>query len=297
MIHEKIHLLTKSGAYLTTYILEDEEYARKNKKKPAVIICPGGGYTFVSQNEGEPVALAFAAKGYHAFVLHYSVGIENPFPAALLELGKAVSIIRERSNEWNIEENDITVCGFSAGGHLAACLGTYFSQDFVTEALRTTPEILRPNALILGYPTFSLRTVRDGNELTDEMTKLMDQGLMPDFRGFNVRQILTGKPQYDEEDLAMINLLGNISSDMPPAFIFGSNRDTLIPPADLLEMTQKLYEKGVLCELHLFGFGPHGQGLYTPSCTDESLIEGNHMDSWFDLALSWLGESRAGYGL
>ncbi|GJM79820.1 hypothetical protein HMSSN139_23160 [Paenibacillus sp. HMSSN-139] len=112
MIHETIKLFEHSSATLTTYVQENGEYERKDLIRPAVLICPGGGYAFVSQNEGEPVALAFARMGYHAFVLSYSVKIENPFPTALRELAKAMSIIRERAGEWLVDANDISVAGF-----------------------------------------------------------------------------------------------------------------------------------------------------------------------------------------
>jgi acetyl esterase/lipase len=261
-------------------------------KKPAVIVCPGGGYAFVSKNEGEPVALAFASKGYHAFVLHYSVGIEHPFPCALIELSRAMTLVRAHAGEWNIDKKDISLCGFSAGGHLAASLGIYHSHDFLIEAIGAQPGAIRPSALILGYPSFSLRPAREGGELSEEIIELMDKGLMPDFRGYDIRQIMTGKPDYKEEDLSKINLMNNISSDMPPTFIFGSNTDTVIPPSDLLEMALLLNEKNVSCELHLYAGGPHGQGLYTPDCTDEAFIRGSHMSTWFELALLWLSEKR-----
>jgi acetyl esterase/lipase len=294
MINEIIKLTTSSDAYLAAYILQDEEYARKGTRKPAVIICPGGGYAFVSQNEGEPVALAFAAKGYHAFVLHYSVGIEHPFPCALIELAEALAFVRNRSDEWNIEKHDISVCGFSAGGHLATCLGIYYTQDFLTETVGARPETIRPDALILGYPSFSLRPARESNELPAEIAGMMEKGLMPDFGEYTIRQILTGNPHYQEAELAKIDLLKNVSSQMPPVFLFGSNRDTVIPSTDLLEMAGLLREKGVPYEMHLFERGPHGQGLYTPNCTDRSCTEGNHMEAWFPLALSWLSEKRIG---
>ena len=62
-------------AELDAYILDSGDYPRQDEKRPAAVICPGGGYAFVSKDEGEPVALAFAKEGYHTFVLRYSTGI------------------------------------------------------------------------------------------------------------------------------------------------------------------------------------------------------------------------------
>ena len=47
---------------------------RNDKTYPAIVICPGGGYLYCSPREAEPVALRYAARGFHAFILRYSVG-------------------------------------------------------------------------------------------------------------------------------------------------------------------------------------------------------------------------------
>ena len=62
---------------LTAYILDDSVEMLNGGKKGAILICPGGGYLYCSDREGEPVAMAFAAMGYHTFVLRYSVYNEN----------------------------------------------------------------------------------------------------------------------------------------------------------------------------------------------------------------------------
>lgn len=60
-------------AVLKTYILDDYPKYYQQQKRPAVVICPGGGYTTLARKEGEPVALKINGMGYHAFVLQYSV--------------------------------------------------------------------------------------------------------------------------------------------------------------------------------------------------------------------------------
>ena len=74
---------------------------------------------YLSPREAEPVALAYAAKGIHAFVLHYSVGWNASGLEPLKEMDWAISYIREHAEEWNIDSDKIISCGFSAGGHLA----------------------------------------------------------------------------------------------------------------------------------------------------------------------------------
>ena len=52
------------------YILDTPAEKLKIKKRPMIIVCPGGGYHMLSYREGEPVAMHFLSRGYHACVLH-----------------------------------------------------------------------------------------------------------------------------------------------------------------------------------------------------------------------------------
>ena len=97
--------------------------AKKKRGDGCVVIFPGGGYINFCQREADPVAFQFMAAGYNAFILKYSLGADAVYPNPLLDLCQAMKMIRENSEEWGIIEDQIAVCGFSAGGHLAASLG------------------------------------------------------------------------------------------------------------------------------------------------------------------------------
>lgn len=135
---EKMYLNSNKESEMTAYLLDSPEEFRNIQKRPAVLIFPGGGYYMTSDREAEPIAMAYLAEGYNAFVLRYSVGKETSFSAALSDAEEALTRIRENTEKWNTDPEKIAVIGFSAGGHLAAALGT-MGKD-------------RPNALILGYP-------------------------------------------------------------------------------------------------------------------------------------------------
>jgi len=123
---------------LTTYILDTSEEMPNMKIRPAVLVCPGGGYNYCSDREAEPIAMAFLAQGYNAFVLRYSIGKGNAlFPKPLEDAEAALELIRANAEKWSIDKNKIAVIGFSAGGHLAAALAAMGR--------------VRPNAAILGY--------------------------------------------------------------------------------------------------------------------------------------------------
>ena len=136
MLTEKIKL-TNENVTLTTYVLDSSPEMEHMSKKPAVLICPGGGYHFCSDREAEPIAAAFLAMGLHAFVLRYSLKENAVFPKPLNDAEEALEYIRDNAERYNVIPDKIAVCGFSAGGHLAAALGTMGR--------------VRPNAMILCY--------------------------------------------------------------------------------------------------------------------------------------------------
>ncbi|MGM0922940.1 MAG: alpha/beta hydrolase [Bacillota bacterium] len=135
---EKVNLKSNKEIVMTAYLLDTSGEFHNITSRSAVLIFPGGGYYSTSDREAEPIAMAYLAEGFNAFVLRYSVGKESNFSAALQDGEEAIALIRENAELWNTDKNKIAVVGFSAGGHLAAALGTMGNH--------------RPNALILGYP-------------------------------------------------------------------------------------------------------------------------------------------------
>lgn len=287
MIHEIFKLSDRTNAYMTSYILDDGEYARKGIKRPAVVICPGGGYTTVSKDEGEPVALFFNRHGYHAFVVNYSVKIEHPFPTALQELATAMGIVRNNRETWHIADT-ISVIGFSAGGNLALSLGVYAEEAYLTSDLGLTRDDIMPDRLILGYPAITLHPMSEGGSLPEEIIHLMDAGLMPDFRGPNIREILLGHENPNEEEMESLNLMKKLHNQLPPVFIWGSYEDSVIPATDYTDIAHHLYELNVPCELHMFGHGPHGVSLCDESVKSKEELEGLSMNQWTQLCIEWL---------
>ena len=110
-------------ATLEGYILDCEITLGQDTNRPAVIVCPGGGYLYCSPREAEPVALAYAARGIHAFILRYSTGWAAQGFVPLEEIDWVIGYVRENAEKWHIDPEKILTCGFSAGGHLALAAG------------------------------------------------------------------------------------------------------------------------------------------------------------------------------
>lgn len=126
-----------NGARLCAYLQQGSEEMPTASVRPAVLVLPGGGYVMCSDREAEPIALAYLAEGFNAFVLRYSVGPEATFAQALEDGEAALGCIRRNAEPFHIDPGKVAAAGFSAGGHLAASLGTVGAT--------------RPDALVLGY--------------------------------------------------------------------------------------------------------------------------------------------------
>ena len=132
------------GGTLTVYLRDCCERMPNVLDRPLVLVVPGGGYTHVSAREGDPVALQFAAAGYHTAVLDYAICEKAKDYMPLRQLAEAIGLVRQHAAQWHILPEKIAVCGFSAGGHLALSGAVL---DIPGGAAQP-----RPNAVILGYP-------------------------------------------------------------------------------------------------------------------------------------------------
>ncbi len=137
-----------TAGYLHAYVPNRSKETVK-KTHPAIIICAGGAYRFLSDREDEPIALRFAVLGYCAFTLEYTVNAAYPVP--LIEACMAAAYLREHADEYCISPTHIGVLGFSAGGNLAAMHATLFAEKEVQAALGAHAQYARPDAAVLCY--------------------------------------------------------------------------------------------------------------------------------------------------
>lgn len=161
------HQVGAHDATLTTYVQDRSDELPNVRTRPLVLVLPGGGYFYTSDREAEPVALAYLAEGFNAAVLRYAVGVDTPFDRSLADGRAGLAWLREHAADLDADAERIAVVGFSAGGHLAGCLGTTGEQ--------------RPAALVLGYPvTLGEVGPRLGKELPD-VTEAVDDRTPPTF--------------------------------------------------------------------------------------------------------------------
>ncbi len=247
---------------LDTYILDGE------RKRGAVLICPGGCYSFTADREAEAVALQFNAAGYHAFVLYYSVAPRR-HPQPLLDVSKSMCLIRENADKWNILPDQIAVCGFSAGGHLAASLGVHWDKPYLQQAKGIKPGMNQPNACILCYPVITSGEFAHRESFNNLLGENATQDML-----------------YD------MSLEHQISKKTPPVFIWHTFDDDLVPVENSLLFAKGLRTNNLPFEMHIFPHGLHGLSLATEETETKDKKYGvhPHIATWIKLCIEWLDE-------
>lgn len=228
----------------------------------AIVICPGGGYVRLAYDlEGSDIAKWLNSKGIAAIVLKYRLPISSNnivgHKSPLLDVKRAMRIVRYFASGWHIDKNKIGVMGFSAGGHLASTLGTHFDYGDRNAIDKIDRMSSRPDFMILCYPviTFTKPFMHRGS-----------------------RNALLGK----NPDSSLINFYSNelqVKDDTPPTFIVHADDDGTVPVENSLVFYKALRGKEIPVELHIYPEGGHGFGL--------ALGKG-HLESWSNRCIDWL---------
>jgi len=281
MKSEKIKLT--ETAYIETYLLNNSKEYNVGKKRPLVLVLPGGGYAFTSDREAEPIALKFNGIGLNSAVLWYTVydQVSNVPRNALVETAKAIQYIREHGEEWLIDLENIIVCGFSAGGHLAIQIATRWHQEWLAKKLNTTSDMLKVNLAIPCYAsTKSERFKKDDLGFAHQLIEKPNTA--------NVR--FFGVENPTDEDFEEHNVLNYIDEHTPPMFIWHTFEDVLVDASSSIELARKLNEKRIPFELHIFEKGEHGLALCDRTTARKASHHNKHVIHWFELCEEWLSD-------
>ena len=243
------------GGTLTVYLRASDSRMPNALERPLVLVVPGGGYNHVSLREGDPVALQFAAAGYHTAVLDYAVGEKAQNWLPMRQLAEAIGLVRAHAAAWHVLPGKIAVCGFSAGGHLALSGAVL---DIPGES--TQP---RPDAVILGYPVITAG----------------EHAHRGSFERLAGSADLAVQQQFTLED--------KITPRTPPVFVWHTMEDETVPVENTLMLLQALHKAGVPCEAHLFEKGVHGTSISTAEVDAQSV----HRHHWVKLAVEWLNDT------
>jgi acetyl esterase/lipase len=214
--------------------------SRPTKSDTGVIVAPGGSYTVLAMNhEGRQVANWLNSLGMTAFVLKYRLGPKYHHPIELGDAQRAIRVVRSRAKEFGIRPDRIGIMGFSAGGHLAATVGTHYDRGDSAAGDPIDRISCRPDFLVLAYPVISF--------VASYSHSASARNLLGDNPDMKLREELSNEL--------------HVTSDTPPTFLFGTSTDKVVPPENSVAFYLALHTAGVPAELHIFQKGPHGVGL------------------------------------
>lgn len=216
--------------------------SRDENNGSAVLVIPGGGYHHVTYNfSGLQLAKWFNTLGIAAFVLKYrlphSPDLQVRQEGPVQDAERAMQLIRAHAQEWGIDKDRIGALGTSAGGHLAAILGTG-PDDVADIGDAVAGEPFQPNFLILVSPVISF-------------SKFAHVGSRKNLLGPDPNPALI--EQYSAEK--------QVSETTPITFLVHAANDPGVDPMNSLLFAEALLESGVSVSLHLFPSGKHAIAL------------------------------------
>lgn len=237
-----------------------------NRKKPAVLIFPGGSYGRLAIiKEGEKTALLLNKYGIVAFVVKNRVK-EFGAPAPLLDGLRALQLVRESAEKWGIDANKIGICGFSAGGHLAASISTHhtnsaFFKEHDLQRYGLNEDNSKPNFAALIYPATTMQSPYGHED--------------------SKNNLLGVEPSQEEVDFYSTEL--HVNETTPPTFLVHGDNDAYVDTQNSLIYYQALRKNNVPAELHILQNGPHGMGL------GQGLTSAQQ---WPSYLIAWLKENN-----
>ncbi|MBQ8474616.1 MAG: alpha/beta hydrolase [Clostridia bacterium] len=273
MYSETIYLREEDQAVKMQTFIHDDASNVIAGKRSAMVVLAGGGYLFqANDREGEPVAINYFAAGYNCFLVNYSANDKAGFPRPVVDVSRAIVHIRRNAEKYNVDPEKVYVIGFSAGGHLAASIGTFWAEDWAKADEDMKCGENKPTATLTCYPVITGDTKYYHH---DSFMRLL---------GYPIQ-----KTDATEEELSRYSVEKHITDKTVPTFIWHTFEDTCVPLENSLMYASALKAAGVHFEMHIYPKGDHGLALATrETWWGAEILDDPHVASWFRDSLEFL---------
>ncbi len=211
---------------LRLYVTKPAEW-KASDQRPAIVFYHGGGWVGGAPGQFTEHAKYFASRGLVTVQVEYRLldRKKNEPPTVCVHDAKsAMRWVRGHAGELGIDPDRIASAGGSAGGHLAAFVGTVDGLDDPADNLKISA---KSNAMVLFNPVF-------------------DNGP----NGWGHARV---GDRYRE-----FSPLHNVSADDPPAIVFLGSADKLIPVETAKNFQKAMEKAGRKCTVKIFEGEPHG---------------------------------------
>lgn len=230
-------------------------YRAEGSKRPALVICPGGGYGgHAIEPEGHGIAKWLNGHGVTGLVLQYRLPAGRS-EVPLLDVQRAIRTARANAETWGLDPKRLGIIGFSAGGHLAASASTLFDNGRADSEDAIEKLSSRPDFSILIYPVISMGELGHGGS----------------------RKNLLGESP-SEELIRRFSCDQQVTADTPPAFLAHAVDDKVVVLANSRVYHDAQLRHGVASMLLELPSGGHGLNRY----------QGPMWDAWQGAALKFL---------
>lgn len=239
--------------------------AKSNANGKAVLIFPGGGYGILAYDwEGTDIAKFLNGKGIAGIVVKYrlpsTISQNDKHMVPLIDAQRALRLVRSMATDFNIDKEKIGILGFSAGGHLAATLGTHFT-DKVYEPVDEVDKLsARADFMALGYPVITF------GEATHAGSKLNLVGKVP-------------KPELVD----YFSNEKNVKDNTPTTFLVHAGDDQVVLVENSLLFYGALKNAGVSATMHIYPTGGHGFSL---------ALKDPQLNGWTERMVEWLASLK-----
>ncbi len=225
-------------------------YPKSKSKKaiPAVLIIHGGGWRSGDRSQHVPMAQQLASKGYVTITAEYRLSTEAHYPAAVNDLKTAIKWIRANAAYYNIDTTKIAVWGFSAGGQLAALIGTTNNNSlFPGDGCYINSSNVQAIVDVDGTLAFIHPESGEGN----------------DSKGTSAATYWFGATKTERPDLwDQAGALNHVNRKTPPIAFINSAVDRM--HAGRTDVVRKLDSLHIYSEIHNLPDTPHPFLLFNP---------------------------------
>ncbi len=217
--------------------------------RPAVLFVFGGGWRSGNRAQNIPLAQKMAENGYVSVTADYRLSTHAKFPAAVYDLKNAIRWMKANAKRYHIDTNKIVITGFSAGGQLAALIGTTnYNSQFEKEKINQHSSSVQAVIDVDGVLAF------DHPESSEVSTDPIKKSVAAIWLGADLKEnpvLWHNASALDHAGKNSVPMLF-INSATPR---FHAGRDELI---------NKLTTFGIYTEVHTLPDTPHPFWLFNP---------------------------------
>ena len=230
------------------------------QKRIAVIMIHGGGWRSGNRSQHYPLAESLAHLGYVCFTPEYRLSTEALFPAAVYDIKAAIRWVRTNASNYNVDTSKIVIAGFSAGGELAAFIGTTGNMPLFEGCNCSTGVTTNVAAVVDIDGTLSFTNSESGEG--------------DDSKHTSAATYWFGYPKKGNEVLwEAASPLSYVSAQTPPTIFINSSLDRM--HAGREDYIHVLDSNHIYSEVHSFKGAPHSFCLFNP---------------WFDPTLKYIDD-------